>query len=39
MEWVLLGVIAAVCVVLSILQYQWTGEGEQSRTGAAPGQT
>ena len=26
MEWALLGVIAAVCAVLSFLQYRWTGE-------------
>ena len=25
-EWALLGVIAVVCVVLSFLQYRWTGE-------------
>src|SRR3954467_15192409 len=26
MEWGMLGVIAAVCAVLSYLQYRWTGE-------------
>lgn len=26
MEWALLGVIAVVCAVLSLLQYRWTGE-------------
>ncbi len=26
MEWTLLGIIAAVCAVLSLLQYRWTGE-------------